>query len=84
MNKKELSKQYADERRIPDESRANVQFNCFELQQAYEDGYDKAVELACEWLDDVIDNGMWIANDVGLREKIAIIEYFKERMEEGV
>ena len=71
MTKEELCKQYADERRIPDESRANVQFNCFELQQAYEDGYDRAVELACGFFYERNYSSKFIKN-------------FKEIMEERV
>ena len=70
VTKEELSKQYADKRRIPDESRANVQFNCFELQQAYEDGFDKAVELVCRFFYERNYSSKFIKN-------------FKEIMEEG-
>lgn len=38
------------------------------------------IEKACSWLQDCINNGMWIANDVGSAEKEAIIESFKEYM----
>ena len=84
MTKEELSRKYADERRIPDESRANVQFNCFELQQAYEDGYDRAVELACEFMksyrQDTFDGTGYIAGVINDKT----IEDFKKKMEEGV
>lgn len=41
---------------------------------------DAFIEKACSWLEDCINNGMWIANDVGSAEKGAIIESFKEYM----
>jgi len=42
---------------------------------------EKMINKACEWLENVIDNGAWIANDVREREKAAIIAQFKEDME---
>ncbi len=41
---------------------------------------DAFIEKACSWLEDCINNGMWIANDVGAAEKEAIIENFKKYM----
>ena len=39
---------------------------------------DAFIEKACKWLKDCLDNGMWIANDVGCAEKDAIMEHFEE------
>ena len=47
---------------------------------AIEYGWNEAIDKACEWLKDCLDNGMWIANDVGMREKEAIIEDFRTFM----
>lgn len=39
---------------------------------------DAFIEKVIEWLHNCLDNGMWIANDVGNEEKAAVIESFKE------
>lgn len=44
---------------------------------------DAFIEKAVGWLKDCLDNGMWIANDVGAAEKEAIIENFKKYMKES-
>jgi hypothetical protein len=41
---------------------------------------DALIEKAVRRLENYLDNGMWIANDVGYREKEAIIEDFREYM----
>jgi len=41
---------------------------------------DAFIEKACNWLRKSLDNGLWVANDVGETEKEAIIEHFKEAM----
>ena len=41
---------------------------------------DAFIEKAVGWLKGCLDNGMWIANDVGAAEKEAIIENFKKYM----
>lgn len=43
---------------------------------------EQMMDKACKWLENVIDNGAWIANDVREREKAAIIAQFKEDMED--
>lgn len=41
---------------------------------------DKFIKKASRWLKDCLDNGMWIANDVGCAEKDVIIEHFQNYM----
>ena len=41
---------------------------------------DKFIKKASRWLKDCLDNGMWIANDVGCAEKDVIIEHFQNFM----
>lgn len=43
---------------------------------------DVFIEKSVGWLKGCLDNGMWIANDVGSAEKEAIIENFKRYLEE--
>lgn len=42
---------------------------------------DAFIEKAVKRLDHYLDNGAWIANDVGYREKEAIIEDFRRYLE---
>jgi hypothetical protein len=42
---------------------------------------DAFIDKAVRRLENYLDNGMWIANDVGYREKEAIIEDFRKYME---
>ena len=42
---------------------------------------DAFIEKAVGRLKHYLDNGVWIANDVGVREKEAIIEDFRKYME---
>jgi len=44
---------------------------------------DSFIEKAVRRLENYLDNGMWIANDVGYREKEAIIEDFKNYLKYG-
>lgn len=82
--KEELAKQYADNRRCPDESKGSTQFNCYDIEQAYKDGFDKAVELAVGFIDKV-------ASGYAIRELLTgepyegkIIGDFKKYMEENI
>lgn len=63
MNKEELARQYADNKTIDCyNSRFGLSnhdlhvkksydlFTGYDIEQAFEDGFDKAVELACKWL----------------------------------
>ena len=42
---------------------------------------DAFIEKAVERLKHYLDNGVWIANDVGAREKEAIVEDFRRYLE---
>ena len=85
MTKEELSKQYANERRIPNESRASVQFNCFDIEQAYEDGFDKAVGLACEWMKENVWGCIYLdEGGNGMVDEDKLIDNFKKDMEKGI
>ena len=43
---------------------------------------DAFIEKAVKRLEHYLDNGVWIASDVGCREKEAIIEDFRRYLEE--
>lgn len=86
MKKEELAKQYADKKTA--ESPLNAYnnyplerqkelctFDGYDIEQAYEDGYDKAVELAREWLEEIFG---------AYQNKDNVIEIFRKKMEEGV
>lgn len=83
MNKQELAKQYADKKlsenprnvynKLPlGMEKSETNFDGYDIEQAYEDGFDKAVELACEW----IYNNAYLYIDGQLE-----IEDFKKYME---
>lgn len=83
MTKQELAKQYADKK--VDERREYTQydlskrkelttFDGYDIEQAYDDGFDKAVELARDYLE-VIFGAYW--------NKDNVIEVFLKTMEEG-
>lgn len=40
------------------------------------------IEKAVEWLQKGLDNGLWVDQHLGEREKEAVIEHFKEWMKE--
>lgn len=87
MNKEELAKQYADKKTIDcHNSRFGLSnhdlhvkksydlFTGYDIEQAYEDGYDKAVELARDYLEEIF--GAYC-------NKNNVIEVFLKTMEEG-
>ena len=42
------------------------------------------IERGVEWLKKGLDNGMWVDQLLSIKEKKAIIEHFKEWMEEKI
>ena len=93
MSKEELAKQYADKKVAKkgqyidydfDVRKELTAFDGYEIEQAYEDGYDKAVELAVGFLHKV-------ARGYAIRELLTgepyegkIIEDFKKYVEEEI
>lgn len=86
MNKQELAKQYADKKTA--ESPLNAYnnyplerqkelctFDGYDIEQAFEDGFDKAVELARDYLEEIF--GAYC-------NKNNVIEVFLKTMEEEV
>ena len=94
MNKEELAKQYADKEVakkgqyidcVFDVRKELTTFDGYDIEQAFEDGYDKAVELACEFIKERIvfdDNAWYVEGEITLKDKV--IEDFKKVMEEKV
>ena len=99
MKKEELAKQYADKKTA--ESPLNAYnnyplerqkelctFDGYDIEQAYEDGFDKAMELArkclVEWSSGYI--AKTTGGGVNARKRLAndVLNYFKKYLEEGV
>ena len=91
MNKEELAKQYA-ERKVEERKeyplydlrkrKELTRFDGYDIEQAYEDGYDKAVELAYEWLKNNAERYVyWMDEEFGNKD---LLEDFKKYMEEQV
>ena len=87
MNKEELARRYADNKTIDCyNSRFGLSnhdlhvkksydlFTGYDIEQAYEDGFDKAVELARDYLEEIF--GAYC-------NKNNVIEVFLKTMEEG-
>lgn len=51
------------------------------IQESYKQGYKDALDKACEWIERFAYNSV-ITDNIGEREKQAIIIAFKEAMEE--
>lgn len=90
MNKEELARQYADKKTIDCyNSRFGLSnhdlhvkksydlFTGYDIEQAYEDGFDKAVEFACEFLYEQLNNGTMECGNIE-----EFIEDFKKYMNE--
>lgn len=86
MTKTELSEHYANQKVLAnprnaftgypwDIQKSLTRFDGYDIEQAYEDGYDKAVELAREWLEEIFGD---------YQNKDNVIEIFRKKMEEGV
>lgn len=86
MTKTELSEHYANQKVLAnprnaftgyswDTQKKLTTFDGYDIEQAYEDGYDKAVELAREWLEEIFG---------AYQNKDNVIEIFRKKMEEGV
>lgn len=84
MNKQELVKQYADKKVVKkgqyiecdfDVRKELTTFDGYDIEQAYEDGFDKAVELARDYLEEIFGEYC---------NKNNVIEVFLKTMEEGV
>ena len=52
-----------------------------EIADAYEQGYKDAVDKACKWVEKFAYNSV-VTDNIGEREKQAIVTSFKENMEE--
>lgn len=88
MNKQELAKQYADkkvdERKeypLYDLSKRKelTTFDGYDIEQAYEDGFDKAVELAMGWLKNNAERYVyWMDEEFGNKD---LLDDFKKYME---
>jgi len=86
MTKTELSEHYANQKVLAnprnaftgyswDTQKKLTTFDGYDIEQAYEDGFDKAVELAREWLEEIFG---------AYQNKDNVIEIFRKKMEEGV
>ena len=92
MTKKELSDRYAFNTPLKALSHLHTDMGAemaltSDIRKAYEDGFDKAVELACEWLKENIckdDCGGEMVWCVSFSDTDEMIEDFKTKMEEGV
>ena len=99
MNKEELAKQYADKKlsenprnvynKLPlGMEKSETNFGGYDIEQAYEDGFDKAMELArkclVEWSSGYI--AKTTGGGVNARKRLAndVLNYFKKYLEEGV
>ena len=85
MKKEELAKHYANQKVLAnprnaftgyswDTQKKLTVFDGYEIEQAYEDGFDKAVELARDYLEEIF--GAYC-------NKNNVIEVFLKTMEEG-
>lgn len=99
MTKEELCKQYADKKTLDcHNSRFGINdhvlhvkksydlFTGYDIEQAYEDGFDKAVDLACAWLvhngkKDFLTMPSAISPDYNIK---LFVSHFRKAMEEGV
>ena len=92
MNKKELSDQYVFNTPLKALYHLHTDLGAemaltSDIRKAYEDGFDKAVELACEWInenickDDCNGSMEWV---VCFSDEEELLEDFKKKMEEGV
>lgn len=55
---------------------------CEERQQSYQDGYDKAVDMACEWMEGNLPECIEIENNY-VAVKNYFIDDFRKAMEGG-
>lgn len=85
MNKEELAKRYADkkveERKeyiLYDLHRRKTltTFDGYAIEEAYEDGFDKAMELTCEFLYEQLNNGTMECGNIE-----EFIKNYKKKME---
>lgn len=99
MNKEELSEHYANQKVLAnprnvftgyswDTQKKLTTFDGYDIEQAFEDGFDKAVELArkclVEWSSGYI--AKTTGGGVNARKRLAndVLNYFKKYLEEQV
>ena len=93
MNKQELAKQYADKKlsenprnvynKLPlGMEKSETNFDGYDIEQAYEDGYDKAVELACQYIKDNLYKYLFVCDGQAGFPTAEFIKYLKSAMEE--
>ena len=90
MNKEELAKQYADKKVAKkgqyidcdfDVRKELTVFNGYDIEQSYEDGYDKAVELACQYIKDNLYKYLFVCDGQAGFPTAEFIKYIKSAME---
>ena len=93
MTKTELSEHYANQKVLAnprnaftgyswDTQKKLTTFDGYDIEQAYEDGFDKAVELAMGWLKNNAERYVyWMDEEFGNED---LLEDFKKYLEEQV
>ena len=86
MNKQELAKQYADKKVVKkgqyiecdfDVRKELTTFDGYDIEQAFEDGYDAAIEMACIFIKETTDAA-------GMGDMKQRLKTFRKSMEDNV
>ena len=95
MTKTELSEHYANQKVLAnprnaftgyswDTQKKLTTFDGYDIEQAYEDGFDKAVELTCQYIKDNLYKYLFVCDGQAGFPTAEFIKYLKSAMEEMV